>query len=234
GAFIALREGAYLNVRAVHGTVALLAGVHVPIASSLMGDALRRQVPVIVNDTAADPRAHATIRELDIVERAVIVPLTTDAGSVGTLVVVNRTLPFEDADARVLHRLADLVAVAIVNAKLFEAVEQATREWRAAVDAIASGVFVLDDEHRIVRCNTRGLDLAGVTVPLEALGRRFETLVLGVDDPLWMEPTITAALRESQPQRGTTVPGRGGAPLAISVSPHPHGGAVIVVDAITT
>ncbi|MCU0636184.1 MAG: GAF domain-containing protein [Gemmatimonadaceae bacterium] len=234
GALIALREGSYLHVRAVHGSVALLAGVHVPLDGSLMGDALRQQQPVVINDMQQETRAHPTIRDFRIVERAVIAPLTTDAGPVGTLVVVNRGQPFTDADARVLHRLANLVAVAIVNAKLFEAVEQATREWRAAVDAIASGVFVLDDEHRIIRCNLRGLELARVSVPLQALGRRFESLVLGVDDERWQEPTVAAAMRDATPLRGTTIAGRAGHPLAIAVSPHPNGGAVVVVDTPAT
>lgn len=230
GALIALKEGGYLNVRAVHGSVALLAGVHVPVDGSLMGEAIRSGAPVICNDAHSVGRAHPTVRELHLVERAVVVPLTTDSGAIGALVVVNRVHPFTPADARVLHRLAELVAVAIINARLFEAVEQATREWRAAVDAIDSGFFVLDDEHRVVRCNVRALELIGVTVPRDAIGQRFEQLLLGSADLAWQEPTILAALRDQVAQRGRSQSMTDGRWFTLTVAPHPSGGVVVTTD----
>lgn len=230
GAFIALREGGYLHVRAVHGSVVLMAGVHVPIDGSLMGGALADGKPVICNDCRRHGAWHPSMADTTLIERAVVVPLTTESGTIGTLVVVNRALPFDDTDSRVLHRLADLVAVAIINARLFEAVEQATREWRAAVDAIDAGFFVLDDEHRIVRCNMRAVGMAGMTMPREAIGQRFEAVLLGSTELTWFEPTVATVLREHAPLRGVTRAGADGRRFALSVAPHPNGGVVVTAD----
>jgi GAF domain-containing protein len=230
GALISLREGGYLHVRAVHGCVSLLAGVHMPIEGSLMGRALSEGAPVICNDCRGEAAVHKSVADIKLVERAVIVPLTTESGTIGTLVVVNRALPFDDTDARVLHRLADLVAVAIINARLFEAVEQATREWRAAVDAIDAGFFVLDDEHRIVRCNARAVGIAGLKAPREAIGQRFEQVLLGSTELTWFEPTVAMVLREQLPLRGVTRAGADGRSFTLSVAPHPNGGVVVTAD----
>jgi GAF domain-containing protein len=230
GAFIALREGGYLHVRAVHGSVSLMAGVHVPVEGSLMGTALTSGSPVVCNDCREEAGANPAIRDMQLIERAVIVPLTTDSGSIGTLVAVNRSLPFDEVDARILHRLADLVAVAIINARLFEAVEQATREWRAAVDAIDAGFFVLDDEHRVVRCNMRAVAMAGLSVPRDAIGKRFEQVLLGAQELSWFEPTVAAVLRDQTPLRGLTRHAPDGHRYALSVAPHPNGGVVVTAD----
>jgi len=57
---------------------------------------------------------------------------------------------FDADDARILQRLADHVAVAIVNARLYEELAESSREWTVAFNAIPTGMAVVDDDGRIV------------------------------------------------------------------------------------
>jgi PAS domain-containing protein len=103
----------------------------------------------------------------------VIAPLTTAQGTIGAIAVLNRAEPFTQADARILQRLGDQVSVAIANARLFEEVERATREWKVAFDSVASCLVVLDDARRIARCNRRLVELCGAPDVSAVLGASF-------------------------------------------------------------
>ena len=99
------------------------------------------------------------------IQRMVIAPLITGRGTIGAIAVINRDRPFDQDDGKVLQRLADQVAVAIVNARLFEEVEKATREWKVAFDSTASGIMLLEESLTVTRCNARAAELCGTTVP---------------------------------------------------------------------
>ncbi|HFD39977.1 MAG TPA: PAS domain-containing protein, partial [Anaerolineae bacterium] len=97
------------------------------------------------------------------------VPLTVQGRVLG---VLNAESPqpdaFDHTERQILATLADQAALALENARLYQQVAQAEREWAATFDAIADGISIHDTDFRIVRAN-RAL--------AERLGRSAEELI---------------------------------------------------------
>ena len=176
GAVIALRNEQYMHIVAAVGEMEMLAGVHLPIESSMMGQVATTGQRMVSNEYASDSPFNRMVHPLAKIRRTVIAPLTTARGIIGAIAVTNREVPFSDDDGRVLQRLADHVAVAIVNAQLFAEVERATREWKMAFDSSSHGMAVLDDAQRIRRCNARALELCRAVSYKALIGQRFGVL----------------------------------------------------------
>ena len=234
GACVALRRDDYLHVVAAGGSGDLLAGLVLPVKSSISGRAVRDHTPVISNDVPNDPDVSRQAQRLLRIRNTVVVPLSTARGVIGTLSVFNRKTEFEKDDARVLQRLADHVAVAIVNARLYEELAESSREWTVAFNAIPTGMAVVDDDGRIVRYNSRALQLGHFETPhRELVGRQFYEAVLGdargieEGDPLWK------ALQDGVLGRATMRSETRGLLFDILASPHPNGGAVVTFDDVT-
>ena len=233
GACVALEQrDETLTVVAGAGNGALLVGMELPVAASLSGRVIREGTYRIVNDALRDPMAYPATRERAGIDKAIIVPLISGQGAIGVLSVLNRGADFADEDARVLQRLADQVGVAIVNARLFEEVAEATREWTVAFDAIASGMVVLDAQGRVLRCNARAIQLAGVDEAEALLGRSFPEAVLG-ESGEGEDLVHRAAIRERRVARGTHRVESRGRIYSLLAAPHPNGGAVVTFDDVT-
>ena len=159
GACVTLKDGNELEIVEAVGSAESVRSMRLPIDASLNGRAFLANTYIIAN-RAADEGVFLPAQEIAGIQKAICVPLITARGAIGTLSAINRASDFTDDDARVLQRLADHVAVAIVNARLFEDLASATREWQVAFDAIAGGMVVLDAEGCIVRSNARALQLA--------------------------------------------------------------------------
>ena len=142
GACVALRRDDYLHVVAAGGSGDLLAGLVLPVRSSISGRAVLTHSPVISNDVPNDPDVSRQAQRLVRIRNTIVVPLSTARGVIGTLCVFNRTAEFAEDDAKVLQRLADHVAVAIVNARLYEELAESSREWTVAFNAIPTGMAV--------------------------------------------------------------------------------------------
>ena len=233
GAGVALRTGDYMHIVAAVGAAEVLAGVHLPIGTSLMGRAAVLSERIVSNDYANDPLANPSVNRIAPIHRTVIAPLTTARGTIGVLAVINRDTPFSEEDGRILQRLADHVAVAIVNAQLFEEIERATREWKAAFDCIPSGMVVLDESQRISRCNARALELCHVYSFSTLLGRRFHDALLGVGhngDEAGLDALIERAVASGVVTHGTILDESRNRLFEVSASPHPDGGLVVTFD----
>ena len=233
GAALALREDDYLHIVAAVGSASLTAGMHVPVNASVSGGVVISGQYAITNDAHADPRAYRATQRVAQISKTVTVPLITARGVIGVIAVNNRDADFTDADARVLQRLADQVAVAIVNARLFEEVATATQEWRVAFDAIPSGMLVLDEDGRIARFNARALQLASVGNDQTLLGRRFAEAVMHEPSGDAPESPILRALRDGVTARATVRSVKRGKVFDLVASPHPSGGAVVTFDDVT-
>lgn len=235
GACIALRNEDYMHIVAAVGAADVLAGVHLPIASSLLGRAVTENELVVSNDFRTDPRSSKTVQRLAQVQRTAIAPLMTARGTIGAISVINREQPFTQDDARVLQRLADHVAVAIVNARLFEEVERATREWKVAFDAIASGMVVLDDAQLVKRCNARAAELCGVGI-VDLLGKPFGSTLLGSTTPgvTTLAGLVQRSLADGVSVREVVRDEHGGRLYEFLVAPHPDGGCVVTFDDVTS
>ncbi|HZO19873.1 MAG TPA: PAS domain S-box protein [Gemmatimonadaceae bacterium] len=232
GACVTLREGNELEIVAAVGATESLRGMRLPIDGSLNGRAFLTHTYVIANN-ATEEGVYRPAYDRAGIQKVVTVPLITARGAIGTLAVINRAADFTEEDARVLQRLADHVGVAIVNARLYEEVETATREWQVAFDAIAGGMVVLDAEGRIVRSNARALQLANVTRPEDLVGLPFYAAVLREHHPP-AECVIGKALLDGHTGHGTQRSLVRGKVFDVVASPHPNGGAVVTFDDVTS
>ncbi|MEW5918422.1 MAG: PAS domain S-box protein, partial [Gemmatimonadota bacterium] len=179
------------------------------------------------------PGAYRPAYEVTAIEKLLVVPLVTARGTIGVLTVFNREAPFTDEDARVLRRLADQVAVAIVNARLFEEITDASREWTATFDAIGVGMVVVDDNGAIMRYNSRAVQLAGSDTPRELVGRSFYEAVLHERRDNDEKAPIERVAREGRLVRATLSSAARGRVFDVTAAPHPNGGAIVTFDDIT-
>ena len=233
GASIALgtRDQDSLEIVATVGSISALKGSRLPMEGSLAGRVVREGVPVIANEPASEPDVHRATLRMAMVKKIMNVPLMTATGAIGALSVVNRPADFTDADARVMQQLADQVAVAIVNARLFGEVAQATRAWAVAFDAIASGMAILDVQGRVSRANATAARLLGADSVGAITGEDLRRELLGEHAP--EDDPIRQALTDGVTSRATMRAPERGKLYEIVASPHPDGGAVVTFDDVT-
>jgi PAS domain S-box-containing protein len=232
GATVMLRKGEYLHVIAASGSCELLAGMYLPLRGSVAGRAVRTGDTVVSNDARNDPDSYHAAIELASIRRGMVSPLKTEQGVVGAIAVVDRQAVFTAEDARVLTRLADQVAVALVNARLYEEGAAATRELGITFESIAGGLVVVDDDGRLQRCNRRATHLLGADDEGALQGRDFTRLLFGEQgaDVAW---PVTRAISERTAHRGTVRSPVTGLLYDLVASPHPNGGAVVFLDDVT-
>ncbi len=232
GSCVMLRKGQHLHVVSASGVGEPLAGMYLPVDASMSGRVVRMGRCLVANEVSADPDSYVPMRELAGIRRTVIAPLLTTDHTAGAIAIFNRDTPFTDDDARVLQRLADHVAVAVVNARLFEESLAAHRELSLLFDTIAAGLVVVDQEGDMLRANVRAAELLGVATSAELLGRAFPTALLG-ESAAALAP-LERALVDHLPSRTTLVHPDAGLIYDLVVSPHPEGGAVIFFDDVTS
>ncbi len=233
GAVVALRRGEFLHIVAAEGTGSVVEGLYVPVADSHTGRAMMEGRTLIMNNVTADGVTYERTRALGPVQKVVAAPLLSPDGPIGVLSVANRKADFTDDDARVLERLAAQVALAVVNARLYEEASDATRELSAAFDAIAGGMAVLDSEGFITRHNARLAGLSGLEDGAPLIGRALYAVLLREPRELDEHDPLGAAIIRREVGRGTIRQPWTGKVFDIVASPHPAGGAVVTVDDVT-
>lgn len=234
GAAIAMRRDAFLQIVSAEGVTQPLQGMFLPMEGSVAGRAAREARVIIVNDVAAEPDVFEPTRRLAAVRRSILAPLMSAGQAVGVLSLVNRELPFNAEDARMLQQFASQVAVAIVNARLYEEAAEAQREISAAFEAIGDGIVVLDAEARIVRHNARFLEIAGLPDADGARGRDFYDAVLHEPRELAETSAVGQAIVGQQVAREQLRSTWNDRVLEVLAAPHPGtGGAVVSVNDMT-
>ena len=232
GAMIALLRGDTLEVTGGVGAGERLLGRRMPLHGSISGRAVRTATSIIAADVSLDPEAFEPNVVDAKISNTVIVPLLSVQGPIGVLSVFNRQSAFRIEDAEILQRLADQVAVAVVNARLFEEVAGATREWAVAFDSIGSGMVILDRLGRIQRSNARARALMRHASEEAAVGADFHTALFSENTPC--EHCVHfAAMRDDAVTRGTHDDRARGRVFDITAAPHPLGGAVVTFDDVT-
>lgn len=234
GACIALRDGDYMNIVSAAGHVGILAGVHLPVATSLLGHAVTRGEYLISNEYRTTPVCTLPILTFAGINRVLVVPLSSGGEMIGAFAVTNREDPYTDDIARVMQRLSDQVSVAIANARLFGAVERATREWKMAFDSIANGIVVLDEAGRVRRCNASAAQMSRAGSIPELLGEEFSDMLIGVSCDCSGIGDLMEQSRQTGEARSATVrDDERGMVFDMNVAPHPDGGSVITFGDIT-
>lgn len=129
GATLALSRDQQIVVVAGAGAGECLIGAPLPVDGSISGQAVRERRAIICNDTRV-AAAYSPSRIAAGIDRTLVAPLYSSAGAIGVLAVINRDVAFGDEDALVLQRLADQVAVAVANARLYEEAHAAAERYR--------------------------------------------------------------------------------------------------------
>jgi two-component system NtrC family sensor kinase len=99
-----------------------------------------------------------------------VAPLRARGETLGALVVGYRSdHQFNVEETKLLEGLAEMGALALDHARLFETVETAKKIWEQTVDAIPDGIIVHDHRMQIVRCNAHAADMMEMP-PAEVIG----------------------------------------------------------------
>lgn len=124
----------------------------------------------LVPDVMTDPRWLSRIdQKTGFVTRSILcVPLIAQNEVIGAIELLNKSQgTFDERDAQILESIAAPLAIAIQNARLkeqvqrqlteltqvFAKVENAKHEWEQTVDGIDAGIWLVDENCRIMRAN---------------------------------------------------------------------------------
>jgi two-component system NtrC family sensor kinase len=92
----------------------------------------------------------------DQISSMAVAPLFARSLVNGVLLVGSGMLSaYSQAELSFIQQLADHLAICIQNARLYEQVSQAKREWEATFNAVAEPIVLIDTNHNILRSNNR-------------------------------------------------------------------------------
>ena len=174
-------------------------GLRFPLGQGIAGWVAREGRPLLVPDVKKEPRFYPGIDEaIGFVTRSVLaVPLKVKGKVIGVIEAVNKTEgDFSQRDMELLSSMTQSAAIAIENARLYEAIEEYSRtleekvvlrtrnlaEEKSKLDAIlhniADGLLVVDTEDRLILVNPVAARVLGFKAE-EAIGHKIDEEVLG-------------------------------------------------------
>jgi two-component system NtrC family sensor kinase len=116
------------------------------------------------------PVADFPVHAPEGVRDVAMVPLKARGETLGVLVVGFRAEHhFTAEEETLLEGLAEMAALALDHARLFETVGTAKRIWERTFDAIPDGIIVHDQHMQIIRCNLHAADMMDMQ-PADAIG----------------------------------------------------------------
>lgn len=168
-------------------------GHRLPISQGMVGWVARNGRALLANDVEKEPRYVNCYPDRIPTRSELAVPIRVGGRVVGVLDVQSRRPnAFSDGDMLVLETVADQIAVAIENARLYEALqaelvakEQALEALResedseqAILNAIDAAVVLLDGDGRILAANRAALSALGEEGE-RVLGRHYTQVLTG-------------------------------------------------------
>ena len=151
------------------------AGSETEIVMPMRGNFLERvaiaEEFMVINGIGDEfPAADFPLHAPEGVRDLAVVPLKARGEILGALVVGYRSEHnFTREEETLLEGLAEMAALALDHARLFETVRAAKRIWEQTFDAIPDGIIVHDHHMQIVRCNAHAADMMEMH-PAEAIG----------------------------------------------------------------
>jgi signal transduction histidine kinase len=104
---------------------------------------------VHIEDVAADPEFTYAARDIDPLHTTLSVPILKGEALLGVITIYKLVVEaFTPKQIALLETFADQAAIAIENARLFEALESALAEFNAVLDNIDYGVLFMDKDLR--------------------------------------------------------------------------------------
>ena len=176
-AALVLGDGKQMEVASVHDPAANPDSTALRrLAAALSDFAAEHSQPVYVGraEDLLGARAAAALGWRDLT----VARLTGGAGQelLGLLCLVDRNSESSTADHNLLQAVVGHASVALENARLFEQIAQARRQWVQIFDAISDFIVVHDESFRVVRANRPLAEFIGVR-PSELIGLNMRALV---------------------------------------------------------
>jgi PAS domain S-box-containing protein len=226
--FLLDEESQRYTVR-VHYLLPLLDGqtdkISFAVGEGVPGWVMVQGQPLIIPNAQSDERVHPIIQE-EGVKSLLSAPLSIGGRPIGALNLFNDETndAFDEHDVYLTKIYADLAAVAIDNARLYQSVEDERHRFAAILSDTTDAIVALDQAGKVLLFNAAAEDCLGDLVVGQPIS------ALGIDD-------LVAALEEARSAKESTVhevatPDE--RTLYASVSPVHDVGWVIVMQDITT
>jgi len=121
-----------------------------PVNDTLAGQVLETGKPLILSKDTLHK-----IKTSYLVQSLIYVPLKFEGLVIGVLGVDNRhhRLPFTDRDVLLISLLADYAAIAIENARLYQASENERSKFEAVLSNMGDALMILDQQGRVQLIN---------------------------------------------------------------------------------
>jgi phosphoserine phosphatase RsbU/P len=160
------------------------------VGEGLVGTAVATEQPVLVNDVTADPRYVEFVPDMG---SELVVPLLHQSRPVGALNILSRHRNhFGANDVAILRQFAAHVAVALVNARLYERSRSDTEAFETLAEVSREMASVLDLEELL----TRIAQLARRLIDYRTLG----IMLLNADNQLEMKVAVQYGEKVSVPR----------------------------------
>ncbi len=155
-----------------------------------------------INVGELDRKMRLVARHLDMRLRQVVQLPMVMRGEVVGIIFVFRAYSGQPTlnDRMVLQSFADQAAIAVHNARLYQAVKQEQQRLGAIVDHSADGVMILDSTQRVLHFNKALGRMTGWNVP-EATGRFHDEIITW--DRIDQGTPLNEAIAAGWPQQGT-------------------------------
>jgi signal transduction histidine kinase/GAF domain-containing protein len=196
-------------------------GLRLPLGQGIAGWVAREGQPLLVPDVKEEPRFYPGIDQATgfVTKSVLAVPLKVKGRVIGVIEAVNKTEgDFSQTDVELLSSMTQSAAIAIENARLYEAIEEYSRileekvilrtrnlaEEKGKLDAIlhniADGLLVIDTEDRLILANPVAARVLGFKLE-DAIGHKIDEEVL---PPLWRD-SISDLIHQPDPTTPTTL-----------------------------
>jgi two-component system NtrC family sensor kinase len=162
--------GKELYLRAARGFDSELASsFRIRVEDSIAGEVLRTGKPIITR--AAGGRRGVKFKTGYLVHTLVNVPIRLGERAIGVLAVADRTArrEFREGELHLLSALADYAAIAIENARLYEAMQQQTRGLMSTLETGAALATLEEQRRTLEAVMARLLAAADAAVALVAV-----------------------------------------------------------------
>jgi signal transduction histidine kinase len=144
--------GEWLDLKACYGGgAAYLRKPRLQVADSLLGIVVRRKKAIQVENVQASSRYQSVeVARQEGLVGLLSVPLVFGGGTIGTLSVYTATPKvFSNEEVRILSALAELSAIAIEKARLYERIVEAEEQMRQSEKLSALGLLAAEVAHEI-------------------------------------------------------------------------------------
>ncbi|MBN1140102.1 MAG: GAF domain-containing protein [Anaerolineae bacterium] len=136
----------------------------------ITGWVARSGEPLLVPDLSRESRYYG-LAEASEMQSELAVPLMTKEKVIGVLhAQSDRLNAFDESDLAVLQSLARQAAIAIENARLFEAVQESQRRTTDIIEFLPDAILVIDRDGRVIAWNQAIEEMTGMNAA-EMLGK---------------------------------------------------------------